>query len=116
MRTRSGSETVDAAPASEWDYASIAEISRALQWRRISASELLDHTIHRIDDACFIWADPASTFGLPSTAIPVARSKDGLPIGVQVVGPYLEDRTTIAFAALVAREFGGFVPPPMSSL
>jgi amidase len=32
-----------------------------------------------------------------------------------VIGPYLEDRTTIAFAELVAREFGGFVPPPMSS-
>jgi amidase len=31
---------------------------------------------------------------------------------VQVIGPYLEDRTTIAFAKLVERELGGFVPPP----
>jgi len=38
--------------------------------------------------------------------------KTGLPIGVQIVGPHLEDRTTIAFAGLVEREFGGFVPPP----
>jgi amidase len=30
---------------------------------------------------------------------------------VQIIGPYLEDRTTIAFAGLVEREFGGFVPP-----
>jgi amidase len=35
-----------------------------------------------------------------------------LPIGVQIVGARLEDRTTIAFAQLVEREFGGFVPPP----
>jgi amidase len=27
-------------------------------------------------------------------------------------GPYLEDRTPIRFAALVARELGGFTPPP----
>jgi amidase len=31
---------------------------------------------------------------------------------VQIVGPYLEDRTTIAFAELTEREFGGFAPPP----
>jgi hypothetical protein len=49
MRTRSGSETVDAAPASEWDYASIGEISAGLQSRKISASELLDHTFARIE-------------------------------------------------------------------
>ena len=36
----------------------------------------------------------------------------GLPIGVQIVGPYLEDRTTIAFAELMEQEFGGFAPPP----
>ena len=27
-------------------------------------------------------------------------------------GPYLEDRTPLRFAALVAREWGGFTPPP----
>src|ERR1700739_62225 len=45
MGTRSGSETVDAAPASEWDCSSIGEISAALHARKISASELLDHTL-----------------------------------------------------------------------
>jgi amidase len=28
-------------------------------------------------------------------------------------GGYLEDRTTIAFAELIEREFGGFTPPPL---
>jgi amidase len=63
-------------------------------------------------DACFVWADPASTIGLPATAAPIDRSPTGLPIGVQIIGPYLDDRTTIAFAELLEREFGGFVPPP----
>jgi amidase len=31
---------------------------------------------------------------------------------MQIIGPYLEDCTTIAFAELLEREFGGFVPPP----
>ena len=64
-------------------------------------------------DAFFIWADPATTCGLPATAVPVDRSATGLPIGVQIIGPYLEDRTTIAFAELLEREFGGFVPPTL---
>jgi amidase len=65
-------------------------------------------------DACFVWADPATTCGLPATAVPIDGSPSGLPIGVQIIGPYLEDRTTIAFAELLEREFGGFLPPPLS--
>jgi amidase len=63
-------------------------------------------------DACLVWADPATTCGLPVTAAPIGRSPSGLPIGVQIIGPYLEDRTTLAFAEHLEREFGGFVPPP----
>jgi len=59
-----------------------------------------------------MWPGVATLTGLPATAVPVARSPEGLPIGMQVVGPYLEDRTPLAFAALVERAFGGFVPPP----
>ena len=59
-----------------------------------------------------VWAGVATTPGLPATAAPIDRSDTGLPIGVQIVGPYLEDRTTIAFAELMEREFGGFAPPP----
>jgi len=59
-----------------------------------------------------VWPGIASLPGLPATAAPIALSPAGLPIGVQIIGPYLEDRTPIAFAALMEREFGGFVPPP----
>jgi amidase len=59
-----------------------------------------------------VWAGLATLTGQPATAVPIARSPEGLPIGVQIIGPYLEDRTTIAFAELIERSFGGFVPPP----
>jgi amidase len=59
-----------------------------------------------------VWSSMATVLGLPATVAPIGHSAKGLPIGVQIIGPYLEDRTTIAFAGLVEREFGGFVPPP----
>ncbi len=59
-----------------------------------------------------IWAGPATLPGLPATSVPVGLSPDGLPIGVQIIGPWLEDRTPLALAGLIEREFGGFVPPP----
>jgi amidase len=49
--------------------------------------------------------------GQPATAFPVGRSREGLPMGLQAIGPYLEDRTPIRFAALLAREIGGFTRP-----
>jgi amidase len=60
-----------------------------------------------------VWAGIATLNGLPATTMPIARTDSGLPIGVQIIGRYLEDRTTIAFASLVEREFGGFTPPPI---
>ncbi len=57
-------------------------------------------------------ASVATLAGQPSTAFPAGRSRGGLPIGLQAIGPYLEDRTPIRFASLVGRELGGFVRPP----
>jgi amidase len=47
------------------------------------------------------WAGVATYANLPATAVPIGRTAAGLPIGVQIVGPYLEDRTTLAFAKLI---------------
>jgi amidase len=59
------------------------------------------------------WPGVATLPGLPATAIPLGLSPEGLPVGVQIVGPWLEDRTPLKLAELIEREFGGFVPPPM---
>jgi amidase len=58
------------------------------------------------------WPGIATLPGLPATAIPIGLSPEGLPVGVQIVGPWLEDRTPLKLAELIEREFGGFVPPP----
>ncbi|MEN9644648.1 MAG: hypothetical protein RL238_1317 [Actinomycetota bacterium] len=52
---------------------------------------------------------------LPSTATPVGVTDDGLPVGMQVVTPFLHDRRAIRVAGLVAdacRELGGGVRVP----
>jgi amidase len=58
------------------------------------------------------WQVPASLTGLPSTVAPVGRTAGGLPVGIQIMGPFLEDGTTIRFAELLKDVAGGFAPPP----
>jgi amidase len=77
------------------------------QWTRTIPIDGVDHDY--ADQ--LVWAGIATAPGLPATVAPIARSGDGLPIGVQLIGPIFEDRTPIRFAALLAREFGGFTPP-----
>lgn len=59
-----------------------------------------------------VWATLATPPGLPATVMPTGRSKAGLPIGVQIIGPLFEDRTPLVFAQLLEREYGGFARPP----
>jgi amidase len=47
------------------------------------------------------WPGMATLAGLPATAVPIGKTLAGLPIGAQIIGPYLEDRTTLAFADLI---------------
>lgn len=58
------------------------------------------------------WPGVATVANLPATVVPTGRRVEGLPVGVQLIGPYLEDRTPLRFAALAERELGGFQPPP----
>ena len=51
---------------------------------------------------------------LPVTVPPIGLGSSGLPIGIQVVGPYGADLTTIRLAAHLAKLCGGYQPPPMA--
>ena len=51
---------------------------------------------------------------LPSTSAPVGRTPDGLPVGMQVVAPYLHDRLAIQVAEWIGEATaGGYQPPPI---
>ncbi|HYQ64894.1 amidase [Actinophytocola sp.] len=58
-----------------------------------------------------VWAGVATMPGLPATAIPTGRSPEGLPVGVQLIGPMFEDRTPLRLAELLEHQTGGFQAP-----
>jgi len=47
------------------------------------------------------WPAVATYPGLPATAVPAGRTAQGMPTGVQLIGPYLEDRTPLALAEML---------------
>ncbi|WP_280409111.1 amidase [Nocardia brasiliensis] len=86
-------------PAFPHDHTSLGE-------RRIA----IDGVDYPFNDQ-FVWAGLATMPGLPATAIPADRTADGLPVGVQLIGPIFEDRTPLRLAELLEQEIGGFQAP-----
>jgi len=72
--------------------------------------EVSGHAVSYMDG--LVYPALSTVAGQPATAFPVGLSRGGLPVGLQAVGPYLEDRTPLGFAALLAQEIGGFRRPP----
>jgi amidase len=58
------------------------------------------------------WPGLIGVVGLPSAVPPVGRTPAGLPVGMQIVAPYLRDRDAVRAATLVAQLTGGYQPPP----
>jgi amidase len=63
-------------------------------------------------DELFAWVSLATFAYLPATAMPIGRTQAGLPVGMQIIGPYLEDRTPLDFAGRLSELLGGFQAPP----
>lgn len=57
------------------------------------------------------WMVTATLTGCPATVAPIGLTQAGLPVGIQIMGPFWEDATPIEFAALLAGEIGGFRAP-----
>jgi amidase len=61
------------------------------------------------------WIFHATFTGNPATVCPVGRTPEGLPCGIQILGPYLEDATPIDIAGRIAGITGGFEAPPLTA-
>jgi len=59
-----------------------------------------------------MWTGLIGVLGLPAAVPPIGRTAGGLPVGIQVVTPYLRDRDAIQVAGLFAAVAGGYEPPP----
>lgn len=59
------------------------------------------------------WMGLFGVVWLPATAVPIGLHSSGLPMALQAVGPFLEDRTCLAVArAVEALDGRGFTRPP----
>jgi amidase len=58
------------------------------------------------------WTGLIGVMGLPSAVAPIGRTSAGLPVGIQIVAPYLRDREAIRVAGQLAERIGGYEPPP----
>lgn len=59
-----------------------------------------------------VWAGVAGVAYLPAVVVPIGQSREGLPIGIQIIAPYLEDRSALDFARHIEQLMGGFKAPP----
>ena len=62
--------------------------------------------------AQLFWAGLVIAPYLPATVAPVGPTASGLPVGLQVIGAEMADRTTIWTAGQIGKLLGGFTPPP----
>lgn len=60
----------------------------------------------------FNWIALATMAYLPAAVAPVGRTAAGLPVGMQIIAPHLEDRTAIDFARRLGEVVGGYETPP----
>jgi len=124
--TRGAPQPPDAASAEDWLNAIDAQWSFRKQWASLfEAFDVVlapafgvvafphddgpfESRIHVIDGqptpyfTQVAWPSLATLPNLPATAFPIGKTKAGLPIGIQAIGPYLEDLTPLAFARLAS--------------
>ena len=70
---------------------------------------LVDGNEHMYSDQ-MKWMGITGVSWLPATVVPIGMI-DGLPVGVQIAGPFLEDRTPLAIGRFLFNELGGFQKP-----
>lgn len=60
----------------------------------------------------FKYSRAFNVLGLPCVSVPAARSPEGLPIGVQIIGKPFAEELVLAVASIIEEALGGWMPPP----
>ncbi len=60
----------------------------------------------------FGYARVANVLGLPAVSVPAGRTREGLPLGVQLIGRPFEEEALLAAASIIEATLGGWVRPP----
>jgi amidase len=130
-----------AADVVEWDGARVARATIRRQWARFHErydallcpvastaalptepgvpttrrTMLVDGETRRATDSMW-WCALIGVAYLPSTVVPVGATPSGLPIGVQVVGPFFEDYTSLDVARRIDAVVGAYRLPPVAAI
>jgi amidase len=72
----------------------------------------VEETIVKYLDA-WSYCEWFNLLGFPAVVVPMGRSKDGLPIGVQIVGRPWEDELVLAVASKLENQRGPWQSPPL---
>lgn len=100
----------------EWDVL-ICPVSSTPAVAHDHVSQRWQQTIE-VDGRCLpatdqmFWVGFSAQAYLPSTVAPVGLSAEGLPVGIQIIGPQYSDYVCIDFASKLERAYRGFTPPP----
>jgi amidase len=91
----------------------LAPVSYGPAFKRCKDGTALDFdgTLRPYNDYCWPYVGPFNASGHPELVMPLGTSKNGLPIGVQIIGPYWAESELLHIARQLAPLTKGFVPP-----
>ena len=85
----------------------------------VGATPAFEHGAHKVTVGertlstfrAFSYSQTFNVFDLPAVAVAAGRTKEGLPIGVQIIGRPFEEETVLAAAAIIEEALGGWQAP-----
>jgi len=91
----------------------LAPVSYGPAFKRCNQGSALDFdgSMRPYNDYCWPYVGPFNASGHPALVIPLGTSKDGLPIGVQLIGPCWSEPELLHIARQLAPLTKGFVAP-----
>lgn len=97
---------------SEYDFL-ICPISYGPAYKRCELGSTISYEGKEMIYINYAWPYVAcfNASGHPAMNIPLGLGKEGLPLGVQIVGPYWSEPGLLHFANLVSQLTGGFIRP-----